>query len=229
DKDKILELSVFVRALGYELKLQDGKVNARDLNALLTKISGKAEESLIKTAAIRSMAKAVYSTKNIGHFGLAFQYYTHFTSPIRRYPDLLVHRVLDKYLSEGTVNAAEFARYEKLASDASQKEIAAADAERTSIKYKQVEYMSERIGQEFEGVISGVTEWGLYVEEVETKCEGMIKVRDLTDDFYMLDEKNYALVGQKTKNKFSLGDTVKFKVVSADLERKTLDYSLALD
>jgi ribonuclease R len=172
------------------------------------------------------MAKAIYSTINIGHFGLSFDYYTHFTSPIRRYADLLVHRILFHHLSGTTIPPNEWQSYEKMARENSDQEIAAAEAERNSKKYKQVEYMQTRIGQTFQGVISGVTEWGIYVEEKETRCEGMVKLRDLGDDFFVLSQKNYCVVGEKTKKKYSLGDIVQFKVVAADIERKTLDYQL---
>ncbi len=226
DPEKLTNLSIFLKALGYELKVTD-KITSKDISAVLKKIEGKAEESLIKTATIRSMSKAVYSTGNIGHFGLAFQYYTHFTSPIRRYPDLIVHRVLFQYLTNGTVGKSELAQYKKIGEEASNNEVRAAEAERASIKLKQVEYMKDKVGEIFDGIISGVTEWGIYVEETNTRCEGMIKLRDLGGDFYTLDQKNYAIIGQKTKKKYSLGDKVKFKVVSGDLERRTLDYVLA--
>ncbi len=225
DREKLTNLSVFLRALGYELNVSD-KISSKDIAAVLKKIEGKAEEGLIKTAAIRSMSKAVYSTGNIGHFGLAFQYYTHFTSPIRRYPDLLVHRVLFEHLSGKKLPHDEMARYQKMATESSENEVRAAEAERASIKLKQVEYMKARIGETFDGIISGVTEWGIYVEEANTKCEGMVKLRDLKDDFYSLDQKNYAIIGQKTKKKYTLGDRVRFKVVGGDLERRTLDYLL---
>ncbi|HCB35009.1 MAG: ribonuclease R [Candidatus Taylorbacteria bacterium RIFCSPHIGHO2_02_49_25] len=227
DREKLDQLRVFVRALGHELPMQkDGGVRGKDLQALFTAIEGHASESLIKTAAIRSMAKAIYSTANIGHFGLAFEYYTHFTSPIRRYPDLLVHRSLFSILERHKFDPQKLAELERMATNATQKEIAAAEAERESIKLKQVEYMKERIGREFEGIISGVTEWGIYVEERETRTEGMVKLRDLKDDYYVLRERSYAVVGERTKKKYALGDSVRFKVVGADIERKTLDYRL---
>lgn len=227
DSERLEQLRVFVRALGHELpRGKDGAITGKDLQALFTAIEGHASESLIKTAAIRSMAKAVYSTANIGHFGLAFEYYTHFTSPIRRYPDLLVHRSLLSILEKHKVDLNKLAQLEHMAAHATQKEIAAAEAERESIKLKQVEYMQERLGKEFDGIISGVTEWGIYVEEKETRSEGMVKLRDLGDDYYTLDEKNYAVVGEKTGKKYTLGDEVRFKVAGADAERKTLDYRL---
>ncbi|MFA6270147.1 MAG: RNB domain-containing ribonuclease [Candidatus Paceibacterota bacterium] len=224
--ERIEELAVFVRALGHELPIKNGEVTARDINALLKQIEGHASESLIKTATIRSMAKAVYSTKNIGHFGLAFKYYTHFTSPIRRYPDLMIHRILERYLNNEPIPKNEFVKFEKIAQEASDKEVIIAEAERDSIKYKQVEFMQNKIGQEFDVVISGVTEWGMYVEDPETKVEGLVRIKDLGDDFYKLDQKNYCIVGQNTKKKFSLGDSLRVTLTSADLDRKTLDFKL---
>lgn len=226
DPDRIENLSIFLKALGFELKNKDGKVTSKDINKLLKEVEGTPNEELIKTATIRSMAKAVYSTKNIGHFGLAFTYYTHFTSPIRRYPDLLVHRFLERELKGGKVEANEYQKFESICLASSELEKKASDAERASIKYKQVEYMTEHIGEEYDGTITGVTEWGIYIEEKETKCEGMIKIRDIGDDYYTLDEKNYTLKGEKTGRKFTLGDRVRFKVVSADMERRVLDYAL---
>ncbi len=227
NKEKIKSLSIFLRALGYSLPFNEQNVvSSKDLNALFAKIEGRAEESLIKTAAVRAMAKAVYSVKNIGHFGLAFQYYTHFTSPIRRYPDLLVHRFLEKCLTNKT-SAIDFEKHRKLAEDLSEKEIQVTEAERESIKFKQVEYMSSRIGQVFDGIISGITDWGIYVEETKARAEGMIKLRDLGDDYYQLDEKQYSIVGQKTKKKFRLSDKVKIRVKRVDLDNRQIDYELA--
>lgn len=225
--EKIDNLTILVKALGYHLPVGKKGVAVKDLKHLFKQIEGKTEESLIKTAAIRSMAKAVYSTQNIGHYGLAFDYYTHFTSPIRRYADLIVHRLLFRQLTGGKIAQGEISKYQRIADDNSEKEIRAAEAERASIKYKQVEYMREHVGEVFEGTITGVTEWGLYVEEKETKCEGMIKLRDLTDDRYIFNEKQYAVVGERTKKRYSLGDSLKFKIIGADLEKKTLDYTIA--
>lgn len=226
DPDRIRDLAIFLKAMGFNLKNKDGVVTSKDLNALLAEVKGTPNEELINTATIRSMAKAVYSTKNIGHFSLAFAYYTHFTSPIRRYPDVLVHRFLERELKGGKIEQNEYEKFESICLASSELEKKASDAERASIKYKQVEYMTEHVGESFEGTITGVTEWGIYVEEKETKCEGMVKVRDLPQDFYSLDEKNYTLKGEKTGQKFTLGDSVKFKVVSADMERRVLDYSI---
>ncbi len=227
NQEKMETLRVFVHALGHELPVgKAGQIRGKDLQALFKKIEGKAEESLIKTAAIRSMTKAIYSTGNIGHFGLAFEYYTHFTSPIRRYPDLIVHRLLEGALSQHRFDSQMFGRLERLSAHVTDREIAAAEAERESIKLKQVEYLGQFIGKEFEGTISGVTEWGIYLEEQETKAEGMIKLRDLTDDYYVLDERNYRVVGERTKKTYTLGDAVRFRVVEFDLERKTLNYRM---
>jgi len=226
DKERIENLAIFLKAMGFDLKNKDGVVTSKDLNALLKEVKGTPNEELINTATIRSMAKATYSTKNIGHFSLAFAYYTHFTSPIRRYPDVLVHRFLERELKGGKIEQNEYEKFERICLESSELEKKASDAERASIKYKQVEYMQEHVGEVFDGTIMGVTEWGIYVEEKETKCEGMVKLRELPDDFYVLDEKNYTLRGEKTGRKFTLGDSVRFKVMSADMERRVLDYQI---
>jgi ribonuclease R len=228
--EKIAELAIFVKALGHELIIRDnGSVTGKDLQALFAQIEGKAEEGLVKTAAIRSMSKAIYSVNNIGHFGLAFEYYAHFTSPIRRYPDLLVHRILAKILATHVVEEKNLAFYEKACQHSTDQEIKAAEAERDSKKYKQIEYMQNKVGQTFDGLITGVTEWGIYAEEVETRSEGMIKLATLSDDFYTLNPKTYSIVGEKSKRTYTLGQKIKIKLVAADLDRKTMDYEIVAD
>lgn len=224
DREKIVNLATFVKALGFELKNQDGETTAENISKMLRSVDGTPAEMLVKTAAVRAMSKAIYSTSNIGHFGLAFDYYTHFTSPIRRYPDLMVHRLLYRFLTHGSIEQDEMIKYQRLCDDSSEREMEAAEAERASIKYKQVEYMTTRVGQEFDATVSGVSEWGVYVEEVNTKAEGMVKLRDMNDDFYELNEKLYAIVGKSTGKKYALGDKVKVKLISADPERKVLDF-----
>ena len=225
DPDKLDNFAKFITRFGYKLCTNGEKGEiSKSINRLLNDAHGKKEENLIETVAIRAMQKAHYSTHNIGHYGLAFDYYTHFTSPIRRYPDMMVHRLTTRYLSGGR-NVSE-AKYEGLCKHCSEMEQVAANAERASIKYKQVEYMGEHIGQLYDGVISGVTEWGLYVELNENKCEGMIPMRDLDDDYYEFDEKNYCLRGKRKKHTYSLGDAVTIRVARANLERKILDFEL---
>ncbi len=227
DQERMEELAIFVKALGYNLKTEKGKVSAHDIKNLLKQVAGTPHEALISTALIRSMQKAVYSTKNIGHFGLAFDFYTHFTSPIRRYPDLLIQRILQRHLMHSPFGDKEIVEFQHIAEKSTAREIDAASAERESKKLKQVEYMSDKIGQAFEGTVSGVSEYGIYVEENETKSEGMINNRNIGNDFYEFDKKTYSITGQKTKKKFTLGDPIKFKVMGADLDKKTLDFVTA--
>ena len=227
DKDRIAELAIFVKALGHELIIgQTGNITGKDMQALFAQVEGKAEEALVKTAAIRSMSKAIYSTRNIGHFGLAFEYYAHFTSPIRRYPDLLVHRILQKILTKENVAEKNLAFYEKACQHSTDQEIKASEAERDSRKYKQIEYMLDKVGKTFDGIITGVTEWGIYAEDSETRAEGLVKLSSLGDDFYKLNSKTYSIVGEKTKKVYSLGQKVKIKLVSADLDRRQMDYEI---
>jgi len=224
--DKLANFSEFIKRFGYFLKISGKKSDvSTSINRLLDNVQGKKEQNLIETLAIRSMAKAVYSTTNIGHYGLAFEYYTHFTSPIRRYPDMMVHRLLERYAEGG--KSVDKQEYEDFCQHSSDMEQLAANAERASIKYKQVEFMSERIGQVFDGVISGVTEWGIYVELTENKCEGMIPIRDLHDDYYAFDEKNYCLVGRRYHRKYQLGDELTVKIARANLDKKQLDFVIA--
>lgn len=226
DPDKMENLASFIRRFGYKLKTEGSKREvSTGINKLLDNVQGKPEENLIETVAIRAMQKARYSTENIGHYGLAFEYYTHFTSPIRRYPDIMVHRLLERYLAGGRSVIQK--KYEEFCDHCSNMEQVAANAERASIKYKQVEFMKEKLGMVYDGVISGVTEWGLYVELNENKCEGMVPIRDLDDDYYEFDEKNYCLIGRRKKRQYRLGDPITIKVAQANLERKQLDFQLA--
>ena len=224
DPEKLDNFNHFIKKFGYDILTTNPKVISKSLNSLMDKIKGKSEQNVIETLAIRSMAKAEYSTRNIGHYGLNFDHYTHFTSPIRRYPDVMVHRLLDRYLAGG--RSANAQKFEECCKHSTEMEIRAATAERTSIKYKQVEFMKDKIGEIFPGVISGVTDWGIYVELEENKCEGMVSIRDLDDDFYIFDEKNYCLVGRHSKRTYQLGESVKVEIVRANLERKQLDFKL---
>lgn len=221
--EKMQELSGFAARFGYQLNLGNKQKVAQSINKLLQDVKNKKEQSMMELLAVRSMPKAIYTTKNVGHYGLGFEYYTHFTSPIRRYPDVLVHRLLDARLNHQNYSNKE--ELEFLCKQSSEMERMAAEAERASVKYKQVEFMSDKLGQEFDAVISGVTEWGIYAEIVENKCEGMIRSRDLKGDHFVFDEDNYRYVGRNTGKIYALGDTVKVLVVSADLIKKQLTYA----
>lgn len=223
--EKLATFSNFIKRFGYSIKTTTGKAIASSINVLLEKVKGKGEQNVIETLAIRSMAKALYSTANIGHYGLSFDHYTHFTSPIRRYPDMMVHRLLETYLKKESPKNEKV--YKELCKHSSEMEQRAADAERASVKYKQVEFMSDKIGQQFDGVISGVTEWGLFVEINEYKCEGLIPIRELKDDYYIFDEDNYCLIGKHHKHRYQLGDNVRIIIAKANLFKKQLDFIFA--
>lgn len=222
NEDKLFAMQALISKFGYKIDLREKKNISKSINQLMEDVNGKKEQNLIDTLAIRSMSKAVYSTENIGHYGLAFDYYSHFTSPIRRYPDVMVHRLLQYYLDGGKSVDAEV--YEEKCKHASDMEGLATNAERDSIKYMQVKYMQDHKDEEFLGVISGVTEWGIYVEIISNKCEGMCRIREIKDDYYTFDEKQYALVGEISKSLLQLGDEVYVKVKNADLVKKQLDF-----
>lgn len=225
--EKLQQFVGFIGKFGYSMKTSSGREVANSMNRLMKDIHGKGEQNVIEQLAIRTMAKAVYTTENIGHYGLAFDFYTHFTSPIRRYPDVLVHRLLQHYLDGGqSVNEDE---YEELCAHSSDMEKRAAEAERASVKYKQVQYMMDKQGMKFDGIISGVTEWGLYVELEENKCEGMVRLRDIDDDFYVFDEDNFCIIGQMSDVKYQLGDKVRVKVKKVDLDRKQIDFLMVFE
>jgi ribonuclease R/exosome complex exonuclease DIS3/RRP44 len=225
--EKLASLQNIISKFGYKINTDTKESTSESLNQLLSDVNGKAESNMIETLTIRTMSKAVYTTQNIGHYGLAFDYYSHFTSPIRRYPDVMTHRLLQHYLDGGDTPKA--LPYEEKCKHSSHREELASKAERSSIKYMQVNYMQDHKDEVFDGVITGVTEWGIYVEISANKCEGMVRIRDIKSDYYIFDEKQYAIVGQSTKNIYQLGDTVKIKVKKTDLERKHLDFNLIED
>jgi ribonuclease R len=224
DPEKLDSFNHFIKRFGYGIMTNNPKTVMESMNRLIENVNGKKEQNVIETLAIRTMAKAEYSTRNIGHYGLGFEFYSHFTSPIRRYPDMMVHRLLARYLEDGRSVQAD--QYEQMCRHSSDMENRAASAERSSIKYKQVEFMADKIGQQFKGVISGVKEWGVYVELDENKCEGMIPMFELTDDFYEFDEKNYCIIGRRMHKKYQLGDTIEVEIARANLERKQLDFRI---
>jgi ribonuclease R len=224
DVEKLASLQNMIDKFGYKINTDTKETTSQSLNKLLKDVAGKAESNMIETLTIRTMSKAVYTTQNIGHYGLAFDYYSHFTSPIRRYPDVMTHRLLQHYLEGGETPKSEL--FEEKSKHSSKREELASKAERSSIKYMQVKYMQNHKDEVFEGVITGVTEWGIYVEIKSNKCEGMVRIRDIKSDYYVFDEKQYAIIGQNTKHLYQLGDDVRVKVKHTDLERKHLDFYL---
>ncbi|MDP3725807.1 MAG: ribonuclease R [bacterium] len=227
DTEKIKELERVMHVLGYKTSINKKRITSKDIATLLKQVAGAPHEEMIHMLTVRALAKAIYTTKNIGHFGLSLKYYTHFTSPIRRYPDLVVHRMLFRYLNKEKISTQEFQDYEAISRYATQAEISAQEAERASIKYKQAEYMSAHAGEIFDGIITGLTERGIFVSEAETLSEGMISLRDLHDDYYVYDKKRTSVIGARTKKKYSLGDRVRIKVKRVDIEGRLIDYVFA--
>ncbi len=225
--DRIEELRIFLKAIGHALGEEGTDIHARHINTLLKKIKGTPEEAVVQMATLRSMAKAVYSHKNIGHFSLAFSHYTHFTSPIRRYADVMVHRILESHLTGAPIPPDELREYQRMAMKVSEREVAAVEAERDSTKYKQVEYMSTRIGHTFDGIVTGVTENGVFIAEKESRAEGMAHVSTLSGDYYQYNAKKFALIGNNTRRSFRMGDSVRVTLKSADKDARRIDWTIA--
>jgi ribonuclease R len=224
--DKLMNFSNFIERFGYTIDMSNNITLSKSMNDIVKNVHGKPEQNIIENLAVRAMSKAIYSSKNMGHYGLSFDFYTHFTSPIRRYPDVMVHRLLALYLKNQTTDTSNL---EQKCKHCSYKEQQATLAERSSIKYKQVEFMQDKIGQVFEGVISGVTEWGFFVEIKENACEGLVHMRTLIDDYYSYNAEDYCIIGRIHKKKYQLGDIVKVKITNANLQKKQIDFELSLD